>query len=67
MKYLPSVLVTLNGKMARWKESHVAMDRDRKGPTLTFSPYRKTYILLSESLLAFLPEENDLYEKECEE
>jgi hypothetical protein len=61
MKYLLSGLVTLNGKMARWKESHVPMDKARKGPTLILSPCQKTYILLSDSLSEFLPEENDPY------
>jgi hypothetical protein len=59
MKYLPSGLVTLNGKMARWKESHVPMDRARKSSTLTLSPCQKTDILLSDSLSVFMPEKDD--------
>ena len=59
MKYLPSGLVELNGKMARWKESHVPMDRARKSSTLTLSPGQKTYILFFESLLVFMLENDD--------
>jgi hypothetical protein len=59
MKYLPSGLVELNGKMDSWKESHVPMDRARESSTLIVSPCQKTYILLSESLLVFMLEKDD--------
>jgi hypothetical protein len=59
MKYIPSGLVTLNGNMARWKESHVPMDRGRKRSTLTLSPCKIIDILLSDSLSVFMPEKDD--------
>jgi hypothetical protein len=49
MKYLPSGLVEVNGKMASWKESYVPMDRARENLHLnSFTLSKKTYILLSD-------------------
>jgi hypothetical protein len=51
--------------MASWKESHGPMDRARESSTLTVSPCqkkkkkKKTDILLSNSLLVFMPEKDD--------
>jgi hypothetical protein len=59
MKYLPSVLVELNGKMAKWKELHIPMDRAMERSTLTLSPCKKKDIILSESLLVFMLEKYD--------
>jgi hypothetical protein len=59
MKYPPSGLVKLKGRMASWKESHVPLDRARESSTLTVSPFQKTDILLSDSLLVFMPEKDD--------
>jgi hypothetical protein len=59
MKYMPSGLVEINGNMARWKESHVPMDRAREISNLTLSPCKKkTYTLLSNSLLVFILEKD---------
>jgi hypothetical protein len=52
--------------MERWLDgkNHMYLwTEPGKGPTLTLSPCQKTDILLSDSLLAFMPEENDLYKK----
>jgi hypothetical protein len=47
MKYLSSGLVTLNGNMDRWKESHVPMDRAKKNLHLnTFTLSKNKYLPL---------------------